>query len=139
MELIVTKKTLKTLGSQMNESAGSKVSSFARRHMEKLGWKEGDGLGKRGDGMKKHIKIKKKQDNEGLGKVIQPVIDSVDNVWWAQAFDQGANAVVGLLGENKKDKKRKKNKKNKDEKELQNQIKEKKRKSISTMPPSFEG
>ena len=38
--MIVTKKTLNSLGGRMNEAAGSQVSSFARRQMEKFGWTE---------------------------------------------------------------------------------------------------
>lgn len=34
--------------------------------LEKMGWKEGEGLGKQNDGIKEHIKVKFKQDNEGL-------------------------------------------------------------------------
>jgi hypothetical protein len=38
--MIVTSKTLKAMGSKINETQGSQVSSFARRQMEKYGWTE---------------------------------------------------------------------------------------------------
>ena len=38
--MIVTRKTLDDLGSKMNDSAGSKISDFARKQMEKYGWTE---------------------------------------------------------------------------------------------------
>jgi G-patch domain len=47
---IVTGKTLKKMGATVMESKGSKVSDFARKQMEKMGWKEGEGLGKDGKG-----------------------------------------------------------------------------------------
>jgi hypothetical protein len=38
--MLVTKKTINKLGGKMNEAAGSEVSAFARKQMEKYGWTE---------------------------------------------------------------------------------------------------
>jgi hypothetical protein len=38
--MIVTSKTLKAMGSKVNEKNASQVSSFARKQMEKYGWTE---------------------------------------------------------------------------------------------------
>jgi Pin2-interacting protein X1 len=35
--------------------------------LEKMGWKEGKGLGANEDGTTEHIKVKKKIDNQGIG------------------------------------------------------------------------
>ena len=35
--------------------------------LEKMGWKEGDGLGKNRDGMTEHVKVSLKTDNSGIG------------------------------------------------------------------------
>lgn len=43
-------------------------SKFGLKMLEKMGWKEGKGLGKKEDGKKENIKISKKIDNRGLGK-----------------------------------------------------------------------
>ena len=41
-----TKKTAAKRGLSIHDGAGSAVSSFARKQMEKMGWSEGKGLGK---------------------------------------------------------------------------------------------
>lgn len=38
--MIVTSKTLKSMGTKVNETTGSAISAFARRQMEKYGWSE---------------------------------------------------------------------------------------------------
>lgn len=40
-------------------------SNFGRRMLEKMGWGDGKGLGRKEDGMSTHIKIKKRQENLG--------------------------------------------------------------------------
>ena len=46
--------------------------SFGRKMLEKLGWKEGDGLGKRRDGMADHIRVKQRAAGLGLGAATSP-------------------------------------------------------------------
>ncbi len=43
------------------------TSKFGYKMLQKMGWKEGSGLGKNEDGMKTHIHVKKKIDGLGLG------------------------------------------------------------------------
>ena len=113
--MIVTNKTLKKLGENVYESKGSKVSDFARKQMEKMGWKEGDGLGREGNGIVNHIKITKREDTLGLGAedTDNQLIESITDVWWAGAFDKVAQNIKGKKNSNKKEKKEKKNKKDK--------------------------
>lgn len=86
------------------------VSDFARRQLEKYGWKEGQGLGKKEDGMVSHIKVEKKSDDGGIGieKVEKAQLEQT-NVWWHDSFA----GVLGNInvGSNKKKKKAKKSKK----------------------------
>lgn len=35
--------------------------------LEKMGWKEGKGLGAKEDGATEHVKVKKRLENQGLG------------------------------------------------------------------------
>lgn len=42
------------------------IMSFAQKQMAKLGWNEGDGLGKNRDGIKKSISVVKKNDTKGV-------------------------------------------------------------------------
>lgn len=73
------------LGGVLNESAATSLlssnNSFAKRQLEKMGWTEGTGLGKRRDGMKEHIKIKQREDEMGLGREKMKAMEVAD-VWW---------------------------------------------------------
>jgi Pin2-interacting protein X1 len=85
--MLVTKKTAATLGQSIHDGVGSKVSVFARRQMEKMGWQEGKGLGKNENGISKHIKATKKDDNSGLG-LESVVSEEVTENWWHDAFSK---------------------------------------------------
>ena len=117
MMQVVGKKTIDKMGKTMNENSGSKISSFARRQMEKMGWTEGKGLGKNEDGMSEHIRQKKKDDTAGLGvsESTDFVVDTTvkgsaktsitggnDN-WWHDAFASNLKSL-----NKKKDKKKQK-------------------------------
>ena len=64
---IVGKKMMEKMGSSMNESRAAPMGHFGSKMMKKMGWKEGEGLGKNNDGMKLHIRINKREDSVGLG------------------------------------------------------------------------
>lgn len=68
------------LGSTLNEgSGGSTVPAFAKKQLEKLGWKPGEGLGKRRQGMVSHIKVTKRAEGLGLGEsTLDPAIAQSD-------------------------------------------------------------
>lgn len=102
----MTKKTLNKFGGKLNESVGSSVSDFARRQMEKYGWKEGQGLGRNENGMSKHISTKKREDNAGLGTDTMKAVVADDD-WWHHGFTDALRKVPGV---NKKSKKKKKSK-----------------------------
>mmetsp|Transcript_12314 Transcript_12314/g.28929 ORF Transcript_12314/g.28929 Transcript_12314/m.28929 type:complete len:97 (+) Transcript_12314:160-450(+) len=77
---VLSKKMVAKLGSNVNENVAGGVSDFARRQLEKFGWKEGQGLGKKEDGIVEHVRVEKKsgrrrhrhrgrrQGGEGPGK-----------------------------------------------------------------------
>ena len=41
-------------------------TKFGQKLLESMGWREGQGLGVNGTGMKTHVKVKKRSQNLGL-------------------------------------------------------------------------
>jgi Pin2-interacting protein X1 len=107
------------LGAVLNESATtfspallSSDKSFAKRQLEKMGWTEGTGLGKRRDGMKEHVKIKQREDEMGLGREKMKAQEVAD-VWWKDSVgDTLARLQKKKSAKDDKEKKSKKKKKN---------------------------
>ena len=106
------------LGAVLNESAATSLlssnNSFAKRQLEKMGWTEGTGLGKRRDGMKEHIKIKQREDEMGLGREKMKAMEVAD-VWWKDSVGDTLAKLQKRKSNstNKNDKKEKKSKKKK--------------------------
>ncbi|KAL7440611.1 hypothetical protein ACHAXM_007374 [Skeletonema potamos] len=107
------------LGAVLNESATtfspallSSDKSFAKRQLEKMGWTEGTGLGKRRDGMKEHVKIKQREEEMGLGREKMKAQEVAD-VWWKDSVgDTLARLQKKKSAKDDKEKKSKKKKKN---------------------------
>lgn len=100
------------MGSQLVESASAGVTSkFARAQLEKMGWKQGEGLGKRNQGIKTHIKVVKRADGIGLGEssldyaTQQTVLGGGE--WWKHSVGD----TLAKLSSKKKNKKKRKSKK----------------------------
>ncbi len=107
--VLLSKKTIDKMGSQMGNSSASKPSAFAMKQMAKMGWVEGKGLGKSEDGIAKHIEIKKR-DSSGLGS---EVVDSaVEENWWHATYSSNLKSLK-ITSDKKKSKKSKKGKKDK--------------------------
>lgn len=104
------------LASHVNESASEGVTSkFARRHLEKLGWTEGTGLGKRRSGITTHIKVQKRTDEQGgLGKSAVDENLKIGSEWWKSST---GDVLAKLANKNKK-KSKKKDKKAKDKNKI---------------------
>ncbi|KAL7511489.1 hypothetical protein ACHAXN_008434 [Cyclotella atomus] len=104
-----TSKHRAKLGATLNESAASHSpfllsSSFAKRHLQKMGWTEGTGLGRKRDGMVEHVKIKQREEEAGLGKE-KELLKAAADVWWK-------DSVGGTLARLQKKKKSSKEKMN---------------------------
>ena len=126
------KKLQAKLGGTLNESATShspallpSSQSFAKRQLEKMGWKEGTGLGKRRDGMQRHVVIKQREDEMGLGREKEKARE-IGNVWWKDSV----GGTLARLQQQKKKKTKKKGedgddekKKRKDEKKREKTLK----------------
>lgn len=66
--------------------------------MAKMGWAEGQGLGKDMQGRATYVQVKKKDDNAGLGKE-QAQRNNVNDQWYFDAFD---SALANMGGKKKK-------------------------------------
>lgn len=72
-------------------------SGYGKALLTKMGWKEGDGLGKHRQGMSEAIKVKKREDQQGLG-ADEALRYKWEEKWWeghfASAADKFARAVA---------------------------------------------
>ncbi|EEB19752.1 G patch domain-containing protein, putative [Pediculus humanus corporis] len=62
---------------------------FAKKELEKYGWKSGDGLGKNKTGISKPIKTTLKFDKSGIGHNQFDVNDT----WWQKVYDDAAKSI----------------------------------------------
>ncbi|XP_031328324.1 G patch domain-containing protein 4-like [Photinus pyralis] len=63
---------------------------FARRQLEKYGWKEGNGLGKHSIGIKTALKPALKFDNAGVGFNAS---EGYTNNWWEKLYNETASNI----------------------------------------------
>ena len=105
---LVGRKHKAKLGADLNESVATGPNDFARKQLEKLGWKEGTGLGKNRDGRAEHIRVTKRRDGQAIGAAstdIDPVVTG--DQWWKSSVGN----TLARLAAAKKQKKSKKSKK----------------------------
>ncbi len=105
------------LSSTLNEASAAPISSssFAAKQMAKMGWKEGTGLGKKRDGIISHIKVKKREENMGLGVEKERTRKlGKEGMWWSSNVSETLMKLqMQNLSDKKKSKKSKKDKKDK--------------------------
>ncbi len=80
----------------------STPTGFAHRMLSKMGWKEGDGLGKSKQGVKSFVKVTKREDGMGLGMEK----DVKKNEWHFGVFEEAILSVQHLDTRKKKRKRR---------------------------------
>ncbi|XP_072020973.1 uncharacterized protein [Amphiura filiformis] len=66
------------------------VSEFAKKQLEKHGWKQGKGLGKSESGIAAPIKVKIKHDTAGVGHDLG---EQFTYHWWDHVFNKAANNI----------------------------------------------
>jgi Pin2-interacting protein X1 len=88
------------LGATLNEAVSAPTSAFAKKQLEKMGWAAGQGLGKNKQGMSSHIKVKKREDDVGLGHVKHEL--QTQQQWWNDSMGD----VLAKLGGGGKAKKK---------------------------------
>lgn len=79
------------LGASLNEAAAAAPDSsgFAKKQLEKMGWRDGKGLGKNQQGMATHIKVVKREDDAGIGHVraeLQVYQQQQHQQWWSESM-----------------------------------------------------
>jgi Pin2-interacting protein X1 len=123
LQRLAGKKLRGQLSSTFNEAASTGVSSFARKQLERMGWTEGTGLGKRRDGMATHIKVQRRSDEQGgLGKtqLSEAAMLVGTHDWWKNSLEATLSQLSALnnpsSSSKKKDKKKKKDKTKKEKK-----------------------
>ncbi|KAJ1608545.1 G patch domain-containing protein [Cryptosporidium canis] len=75
------------------------TSSIGANLLQKMGWKEGKGLGKEEVGIQECIQINKRSENLGLGAELQRSSSNDWSDWWKDAY----NNVASKLSTNIKD------------------------------------
>uniref|UniRef100_A0A1A9WZ28 G patch domain-containing protein 4 n=1 Tax=Glossina brevipalpis TaxID=37001 RepID=A0A1A9WZ28_9MUSC len=64
---------------------------FAKKILKKYGWKEGDGLGKKSNGIAKALRPALKFDKAGFGADL--AANDFNNHWWERVFNEAASNV----------------------------------------------
>ena len=103
------------------EHLAAPPSDFARKQLEKMGWKQGTGLGKKRDGIKSHIKVQKRQENAGLGIDKQTAIlqaQKEGEEWWKNSLGD----TLAKLSSKKKSSSNRKSDKEQDNKRSRKQF-----------------
>ncbi|GFR25556.1 g patch domain-containing protein 4 [Trichonephila clavata] len=67
------------------------MNDFARKQLEKYGWSEGKGLGKKENGMTKPIRTVLKNDTHGIGHDNSNFLTSR---WWCDVFNRASQSIT---------------------------------------------
>ncbi|GAX12373.1 hypothetical protein FisN_1Hu306 [Fistulifera solaris] len=108
-------KLRKKHGSSLQEHLSAPTSAFARKQLEKMGWTEGTGLGKKRDGITTHVKVKKREEKAGLGiEKVATEKRAAGEQWWKDSLGD----TLARLGSKQKKKKSSKRKREYTDEEL---------------------
>ncbi|GBG25907.1 G patch domain-containing protein 4 [Hondaea fermentalgiana] len=94
---LVQKKTLQKLAGMSNERAAAPPSAFASDFLKRLGWQEGDGLGKDRGGRTSHVRVAMKDDVRGIGCKDESKEDFA-GAWWSSGFDDALSKLQVATG-----------------------------------------
>lgn len=62
-------------------------SEYAKKLMVKMGWKEGNGLGRQQHGTTDCVQVKRREDNLGLGKKTLGGPTNWKDDWWNETYN----------------------------------------------------
>merc|ERR1712166_733162 len=103
------------MGSNLNEAVATGPNEFARKQLEKLGWKEGTGLGKHRNGISSHIRVHKRTEEQGgigaSGANIDPIVTG--DQWWKSSVGNTLARLKATASKKKKKKSKKSSKSSK--------------------------
>ena len=76
-------------------------SKFGSKMLAKMGWQEGQGLGKNQDGMKDCIQITRREEGTGLGNenVTPAATFKWNDSFWTNMYNENASKFKGIKGE----------------------------------------
>jgi len=101
-------KLRKQLSSSLQEHVSAPTSEFAVQQLQKMGWTEGTGLGKRRNGIKTHIKVVRRQESAGLGTEKEAAeVRAATESWWKDGLNDTL-AKLSCQGKKKKQKRKRK-------------------------------
>jgi len=107
--LVMGSKRRKQMESSLQEHVSAPASDFAYRQLQKMGWSEGTGLGKNRDGISTHLKVKKRDEQTGLGTEKQRAEQAaMSESWWKDGIGDTLSKLSSIRGKKKEGKKRKK-------------------------------
>ena len=61
--------------------------------MEKMGWKEGDGLGKKKNGITECVQVKRREEQAGLGSEDKKKKFQWDDAFWENIYNDAAKRL----------------------------------------------
>ena len=76
-------------------------SKFGSKMLAKMGWKEGEGLGKNQDGMKDCIQITRREEGTGLGNenTTPAATFKWNDSFWTDMYNSNASKFATIKGE----------------------------------------
>lgn len=89
----------------LNSKWKNDKSAFGFKMLQKMGWKEEEGLGKNATGITSNIKVKRREDGLGLG--MESLTDDAGNKGWnstATSFNEVLDLLKSQYGSSKKKK-----------------------------------
>ena len=67
-------------------------SSLAEKILAKQGWTKGSGLGKKEDGKKEPVQVRRRAENAGLGSSTKR---APQKMWWEDLYNETAKRIAG--------------------------------------------
>ena len=95
----MSKKYLSKLSERSSLSKDKITSAFGEKMLKKMGWTEGEGLGKTKKGKTEPLQIRKRKENLGLGA--DPSKFKWNHNWWEELFNETAQTISKSPAKNK--------------------------------------